>query len=76
MKTIWHTHNSVYRWLLIGLYTWNLYNCISQCHSNKLNYNTNGTILGMEIIQLFFERNKDHTNKIVGEILLLSLFCC
>ena len=29
--------NKMYRWCVIELYTWNLYNFISQCHSNVFN---------------------------------------
>ena len=31
----WWTHNAIYRWCTIELYTWNLYNVIDQCHPNK-----------------------------------------
>lgn len=30
-------HSAVYRWRIIELYTWKLYNFIKQCHPNKLN---------------------------------------
>ena len=33
----WWTHNTVYRWCIIELYPWNLYNFINQCHPNKFN---------------------------------------
>lgn len=29
------THNAIYRWCGIDLYTWNLYNFINQCYPNK-----------------------------------------
>ena len=32
----WWTHNTIYRWCIIELYTWNLYNFINQCHPNRL----------------------------------------
>lgn len=35
----WSTHNAIYRCCIIELYTWNLYNYINQCHSNKFNKN-------------------------------------
>ena len=31
------THNTLYKWHIIELYTWNLYSCINQCHPNKFN---------------------------------------
>ena len=35
----WWTHNTLHRWCIIELYTWNLYNFINQCHPNKFNKN-------------------------------------
>lgn len=32
----WWTQNTIYRWCVMELYTWNLYNSINQCHPNKL----------------------------------------
>ena len=29
----WGTHNTVYRWWVVELCTWNLYNFVNQCHS-------------------------------------------
>lgn len=76
MQNIWHTHNSVYRWLLQDC-TLETYIIVwANVTAINLIKNIYGTILGMEIIQWFFERNEDHTNKMVGEILLWSLFCC
>ena len=34
----WWAHNAIYRWCIIDLYTWNLYNFINQCHHNKCNF--------------------------------------
>lgn len=31
----WWTHITICRWCIIELYTWTLYNFISQCHSSK-----------------------------------------
>ena len=33
----WWTHNTIYRWCITELYTWNLYSFINQCHPNKIN---------------------------------------
>ena len=33
----WWAHNTIYRWCIIELYTWTLYNFINQHHSNKFN---------------------------------------
>ena len=33
----WWTHNTVYKWWLIQLYTWTPYDCTNQCHPNKFN---------------------------------------
>lgn len=32
-------NNAIFRWCLIELYTWNLYNFINQCHLNTFNKN-------------------------------------
>ena len=29
----------MYRWFMIELYTWNLYDLINQCHPNKIKKN-------------------------------------
>ena len=34
--TLGGEHNTVYRWCVIELYAWNLYNFINQCHPNTL----------------------------------------
>ena len=31
----WWTHNTIHRWHITELYTWNLYNFVNQCHPNK-----------------------------------------
>ena len=33
----WDGEHTIYRSHIIELYAWNLYNFITQCHSNKLN---------------------------------------
>ena len=35
----WWTLNTIYRWCIIKLYTWNLYNFINQHYPNKFNKN-------------------------------------
>lgn len=75
MKNIWHTHNSVYRWLLQDCTLETYIIVLANVITINLIKNIYGTILGMEITQWFFERNEDRTIKMVGEI-LLSLFCC
>ena len=32
----WWTH-TIYRWCVIEFCTWNLHNCINECHPNKFN---------------------------------------
>ena len=34
----WWTHNTIYKWCIIELYTWNLYDFINQCYPNKFNF--------------------------------------
>lgn len=34
--SVW-THNAMYRWCIIEMYPWNLYNFINQCHPNEFN---------------------------------------
>lgn len=36
------THQSVYRFRITGLYIWNLYNAVNQCHSSRLGKNGPG----------------------------------
>ena len=33
----WRTHNTVYRWHVIELCPWNLYNIVNQCRPSKFN---------------------------------------
>ena len=33
----WWTHNIIYSWCVVELYTWSLYDFINQCHPNKFN---------------------------------------
>ena len=37
----WWAHSGIYRWCIIKLNTWNLYNVINQCYSNKFNLKKN-----------------------------------
>ena len=32
----WRAHNTIYRWCIIDMYTWKLYNFINQCHPVNL----------------------------------------
>ena len=32
----WWTHNTIYRWYIRELYTWNLYHFVNQCHPINL----------------------------------------
>ena len=34
-------HNTIYRWYIMDLYPWNLYNFINQCHPNIFNLKRN-----------------------------------
>ena len=34
----WDGEHTIYRWCIIEVYHWNLYNFINQCHSNKFNF--------------------------------------
>ena len=42
----WWIHNIVYRWRIVELCTWNLYNFVKQCCPNKFNKNEKMLILG------------------------------
>ena len=33
----WWTHSTVYRWCVVGLCTWSLYNFVNLCHPSKRN---------------------------------------
>ena len=51
-----YQRNIIYRWCIIELYTWNLYNLINQCHPNKFNKN----IFFVYVLNYWYGRTENH----------------